>query len=189
MISLGVISLGVIIFLSSSYNPSFSLKQQEQEEQTEGPLSDISSKQLEQLSKNGTSFDGFLKHRMTEMRMAGIPLNYSTSETGEQLKFITYCTSPLGKAFIQVLCDFGMAALYELCQAIQSGELYTCLSPAVNSYIKDRNMTDGQTDQLAWAFVLHYKEITQNPYDNNNNNNNMTNSTSSSSMINSSNSK
>ena len=173
---------------SSSSTPSFSLKQQEQEqEQTEGPLPGISPQQLEQLSKNGTSFDGFLKHRITQMRMAGIPLNYSTSQTGQMLKAITYCTSPLGKAFAQVLCDFGMAALYELCQAIPSGELYICLTPAVNSYIKDRNMTDGQTDQLAWAFVLQYKEINQNPYDNNNNN--MTNGTNNSSMIDSTNSK
>jgi hypothetical protein len=102
LISLGVILLlGVIIFLSSS-NPSFSLKQQEQE-QTGGPLSGISTQQLKQLSKNGTSFDGFLKHRITQMRMAGTHLNFTTLETGEQLKFITYCTSPLGKAFIQVL--------------------------------------------------------------------------------------
>jgi hypothetical protein len=39
------------------------------------------------------------------------------------------------------------------------------MMPAINSYIKDRNMVDGQTDRLAWQFAIHREDITANPFE------------------------
>jgi hypothetical protein len=127
-----------------------------------GILPKITPAQQQQLAANGTSFDGFIKHRIAVMNAAKIPTNY-TSISDRLLKGINICVSPLGKAFAQTLCDFTMATIYEICQAIPD-RMYVCVTPSVNSYIKDRNLVDGQTDKLAWQFVLHQSEILTNPY-------------------------
>jgi hypothetical protein len=131
---------------------------------TTGPLSTLRAEQLQQLAVNGTSFDGAIKQRIAAMDAAKIPVNYTALAPSNLLKAINVCVSPLGKVFAQTICDFGMAFVYELCQAIPDKLSYICIMPSINSYIKDRNMVDGQTDKLAWQFLLHYKEITANPY-------------------------
>jgi hypothetical protein len=130
-----------------------------------GILPPISQEQRQQLAANGTSFDGFIKHRIAAMNAAKIPVNYSALDPPKLLKGINVCMSPLGKTFAQTICDFVMAMVYEVCQAIPDQLSYICAMPSINSYIKDRNMVDGQTDKLAWQFVLHREEITANPYE------------------------
>ena len=131
-----------------------------------GILPPISQEQQQQLAANGTSFDGFIKHRIAAMNAAKIPVNYTTAFDPPRLsKIVNVCVSPLGKVFAQTVCDFVMATVYEMCQAIPDQLSYLCLMPAINSYIKDRNMVDGQTDKLAWQFALHREEITANPFE------------------------
>jgi hypothetical protein len=128
-----------------------------------GILPPISQEQQQQLAANGTSFDGFIKHRIAAMHAAGIPVNVTFLNSPDVLKSINLCTSALAKVFGQSLCDLAMATVYEFCQTIPD-QLSYCVMPAINSYIKDRNMADGQTDKLAWQAVLHGKEIAANPY-------------------------
>jgi hypothetical protein len=123
----------------------------------------ISQEQQEQLAANGTSFDGFIKHRIAAMNAAKIPVNVTVLNSSDALRTINICTSALAKVFGQSLCDLAMATIYEFCQAIPN-QLSYCVMPAINSYIKDRNMVDGQTDKLAWQAVLHGKEVAANPY-------------------------
>src|SRR5690242_20317728 len=95
---------------------------------------------MQQLAANGTSVDQFLK--MTR---------------DEAIHLANYCTSspPPDKT---TFCDFAVATVFELCQAVPD-QLYICASPAISSYLSSRNISDGQTDKMAWMFVLHYKEI------------------------------
>jgi hypothetical protein len=126
-------------------------------------LPTLTPEQIQQLAANNTSFDVFLKHRIAAMNAAKIPVNYRAFNSLDALKSINLCTSALAKVFGQSLCDSAMATLYEICQAIPDHVSY-CVMPSINSYIKDRNMVDGQTDKLAWQVVLHGKEIAANPY-------------------------
>jgi hypothetical protein len=48
------------------------------------------------------------------------------------------------------------------------------MMPTINSYLKDGNMVDGQTDRLAWQFVLHREEITANPFESSSSSSNST---------------
>jgi hypothetical protein len=98
-----------------------------------------------------------------KMNAARIPVNVTFLNSSNTLRTINLCTSALAKVFGQSLCDLAMATVYEFCQAIPN-QLSYCAMPAINSYIKDRNMVDGQTDKLAWQTVLHGKEIAANPY-------------------------
>jgi hypothetical protein len=130
-----------------------------------GVLPPISQEQQQQLAANGTSFDGFIKHRIAAMSAAKIPVNYTALEPTKLFKAVNMCVSPLGKAFAQTACDFAMATVYETCQAVPDQLSYICMMPAINSYLKDRNLVDRQTDKLAWQFVLHREEITANPFE------------------------
>jgi hypothetical protein len=123
---------------------------------------------MQELAVNGTSFDVFVKHRIDAMNAAKIPVNYTALDPPKLLKGINSCASPLGKAYAQTLCDFTIALVYELCQAIPDHLSDICVMPSINSYLKDRNLVDGQTDKLAWQFLLHRKEITTNPYESSN---------------------
>lgn len=140
-----------------------------------GILPALTPEQTQQLAANGTSFDLAFKHRIDAMKAAKIPVNYTSFVP--PLKGINLCLSPMGKAFGQTICDFGMAMVYELCQAIPDQLSYICTMPSINNYLKDRNMVDGQTDKLAWQFLLHSKEITANPYESTNSTGPTTNST------------
>lgn len=139
-------------------------------------LPPLKREQIQQLAANDTSFDGFIKQRIAAMNAARIPVNYSAFDSYTLLKGINFCTSPLGKAFAQTFCDFAMAFIYEVCQAIPN-RIYFCTAPSINSYIKDRNLVDVQTDKLAWQFLLHGKEIIVNPYDSSSNSTTITNTT------------
>ena len=76
-----------------------------------GILPPISQEQQQQLATNGTSFDGFIKHRIAAMTTAKIPVNYTALDPTKLSKGVTLCVSPLGKAFAQTACDFAIAAL------------------------------------------------------------------------------
>jgi hypothetical protein len=97
------------------------------------------------------------------MNAAKVPVNVTFLNSPDAIRTINLCTSALAKVFGQSLCDLAMATVYEFCQAIPN-QLSYCTMPAINSYIKDRNMVDGQTDKLAWQTVLDGKEIAANPY-------------------------
>jgi hypothetical protein len=112
-------------------------------------LPSISQEQQQQLVANGTFFDGFIKHRIAAMNAAKIPVNVTFLNSSDAIRTINLCTSALAKVFGQSLCDLAMATVYEFCQSIPD-QLSYCAMPAINSYIKDRNMVDGQTDKLAW---------------------------------------
>jgi hypothetical protein len=127
-------------------------------------LPSISQEQQQQLVANGTFFDGFIKHRIAAMNAAKIPVNVTFLNSSDAIRTINLCTSALAKVFGQSLCDLAMATVYEFCQSIPD-QLSYCAMPAINSYIKDRNMVDGQTDKLAWQALLHGKEIAANPYE------------------------
>jgi hypothetical protein len=96
------------------------------------------------------------------MNTARIPINYTDFDSSILLKGISICVSPLGKLLAQTVCDFLMAYVYEACQAILD-RLYVCGSTSINSYIKNRNLVDGQTDKLAWISILLRNELTANP--------------------------
>ena len=123
---------------------------------------------IKQLAANATSFDAAIKQRIACNERTKIPINYTSLDPSKFLKAINLCMSPLGRASAQTLCDFRMAMVYELCQAIPDKLSYICIMPSINSYLKDRNMVDGQTDKLVWQSLLHSKEITANPYGNSN---------------------
>jgi hypothetical protein len=99
---------------------------------TTGLLPTLRPKQVQQLAANGTSFDVFLKHRIAAMDAARIPANITAFNASGLLKAITLCVSPLGKAFVQTVCDFAMATVYEACQAIPDRLSYICTMPSIN---------------------------------------------------------
>jgi hypothetical protein len=94
-----------------------------------GLLPSISPEQVQQLAANGTCFDGVLKRRIAEMNTAGIPVDYTAFNSPDALKSINLCTSALAKVFGQSLCDFVMATLYEICQAIPDHVSYCVCHP------------------------------------------------------------
>jgi hypothetical protein len=123
---------------------------------------------MQELAVNGTSFDVFVKHRIDAMNAAKIPVDYTALDPSKLLNGVNTCASPIGKAYAQTLCDFTIALVYELCQAIPDHLSDICMIPSINSYLKDRNLADGQTDKLAWQFLLHRNEITTNPSESSN---------------------
>ena len=102
-----------------------------------------STELMKQLAANGTSVDQFLK--MTR---------------DEAIHLANYCTSSIDNSIPDKtpFCDFVVATVFEVCQAFPD-QLYICASPAISNYLSNRNITDGQTDKMAWMFVLHSKEI------------------------------
>jgi hypothetical protein len=158
-----LITLSLLSMLFSTFHFQVQPVYAQNSTNSTGILPPISQEQQQQLAANGTSFDGFIKHRIAAMNAAGIPVNVTFLNSPDVLKSINLCTSVLAKVFGQSLCDLAMATVYEFCQTIPD-QLSYCVMPAINSYIKDRNMADGQTDKLAWQAVLHGKEIAANPY-------------------------
>src|SRR4051794_15295900 len=160
-----LITLILLSMLFSTFHLQVQSANAQNSTDSTGILSPISQQQQQQLAANGTSFDGFIKHRIAAMNAAKIPVNYTAFDPPRLLKVVNVCVSPLGKAFAQTVCDFVMATVYEMCQAIPDQLSYVCMIPAINSYLKDRNMVDGQTDKVAWQFALHREEITANPFE------------------------
>ena len=121
-----------------------------------GILSTLTPELSQQLAANGTSFDGFIKHRIAEMNAAGIPVKYPDLNSSLLVNGINACASLPGKASEQTFCDFAMAFIQELCQAVPD-QLSSCdKMPSINSYMKNRNLVDGQTDKLVWQ---HFSKI------------------------------
>ena len=163
------ITLTVLSMLFSTFHFQVQPANAQNSTNSTGVLPPISQEQQQQLAANGTSFDGFIKHRIAAMNAAKVPVNYTALDPSKLLKAINACVSPLGKAFAQTVCDFIMATVYETCQAIPDQLSYICTMPSINSYIKDINMVDGQTDKLAWQFILHREEIMANPFESSSN--------------------
>jgi hypothetical protein len=135
---------------------------------TAGLFPTLTPEQMQELAVNGTSFDVFVRHRIDAMNAAKIPVDYTALDPSKLLNGVNSCASPIGKAYAQTLCDFTIALVYELCQAIPDHLADICMMPSINSYLKDRNLVDGQTDKLAWQSLLHRKEITANPSESSN---------------------
>jgi hypothetical protein len=111
-----------------------------------------STELMQQLAANGTSFDQFIKV---------INARYSFLTPAGRDGYIlaaNYCTSSPPPPDKTTFCNFAVATVFELCQAIPD-QLYICASPAVSNYLSNRNITDGQTDKMAWMFILHSKQI------------------------------
>jgi hypothetical protein len=160
-----LITLILLSMLFSTFHLQVQSANAQNSTDSTGILSPISQQQQQQLAANGTSFDGFIKQRIAAMDAAKIPVNYTAFDPPRLFKVVNVCVSPLGKAFAQTVCDFVTSTVYEMCQAIPDQLSYVCMMPAINSYLKDRNIVDGQTDRLAWQFALHREEITANPFE------------------------
>jgi hypothetical protein len=124
------------------------------------PLSD---QQIQQFISNGTSFDGFIKKKAVEFNTTGsIHLKATTSNKtseSELLNAVNMCMSLLGQAFAAIMCDLSLSILYEVCQVIPDMTPLVCQTPTLGNYLLSRNIPDGQTDKMAWLFLLHVKEL------------------------------
>jgi hypothetical protein len=58
--------------------------------------------------------------------------------------------TPVGKAFAPFQCDFGLAAVYEVCQALPEAS-FICLSPTIGNWRAQTSQTD-KTDKMAWSY-------------------------------------
>jgi PsbP len=161
-----LISLSILFSALSYQIPSANAQNNSNNSNTAGLFPTLTPEQMQELGLNGTSFDVFVKHRIDAMNAAKIPVDYTALDPSKLLNGVNSCASPAGKAFVQTLCDFTIALVYELCLAIPDHLSDICVTPSINSYLKDRNLVDGQTDKLAWQFLLHRNEITANPSEN-----------------------
>jgi PsbP len=161
-------SLSILFSTLNSQIPSADAQNNSNNNSTAGLFPTLTPEQMQELVVNGTPFDVFVKHRIDAMNAAKIPVDYTALDPSKLLKGINSCASPIGKTYAQTLCDSTIALVYELCQVIPDHLSDICVMPSINSYLKDRNLVDGQTDKLAWQFLLHRKEITANPYESSN---------------------
>jgi hypothetical protein len=102
---------------------------------------------------NGTSFDTYLKEKIIPMYERDYLLKNIINRSAESgmVDAVNKCISPLGQAFAPIQCDFGLSAIYEVCQALPEAT-FICESPSIGNHLANRNITEGQTDKMAWLF-------------------------------------
>lgn len=110
---------------------------------------------------NGTSFDKYLKEKIIPAYGKEYVLNTMINRSAEtkMVEGVNLCMSPLGQAFGGTSCDFSLPFLYEACQALPEAT-YICASPAVGNHLASRNITEGQTDKMAWLFLANKETLT-----------------------------
>src|ERR687888_1751811 len=89
LITLTSLSMLFSIFFHFQVQPS---NAQNSTTNSTGIFPAISQEQQQQLAANGTSFDGFIKHRIAAMNAAGIPVNVTFLNSPDVLKSINLCT-------------------------------------------------------------------------------------------------
>ena len=69
------------------------------------------------------------------------------------------CMSSLSRGLMGSLnCDYMLAMAYESCQAAPERIPEICISPALKDYLKNENITDGQTDKLVWLYLINHPD-------------------------------
>ena len=109
-----------------------------------------SKEDLIKLYQNGTSYDKYFKKSL-ELNQTRQPLNESAVSDG-----VNMCMSSIGRALIGALnCDYNLSLAYEACQAIPERIPSICIPSALKNYLKRENISDGQTDKLAWLYLIN----------------------------------
>ena len=79
------------------------------------------------------------------------PINESAVVRG-----VNMCMSSIMRALVGALnCDYALSFAYETCQVIPEEIPSICIPPALKNYLKNENITDGQTDKLAWFYLIN----------------------------------
>jgi len=114
----------------------------------------VNEKLANEFAYNGTSFDKFLKEKLILTYGKDYILNNAMNRSAEagMIEAVNNCMSPLGQAFGGTLCDFGLSTVYEICQALPEAT-FICASPDIGNHLANRNITEGQTDKIAWLFI------------------------------------
>jgi hypothetical protein len=129
--------------------------QEGNETQQGGPLEQlgVNERLANEFAYNGTSFDGYLKEKAIPEYGKDYLLStvFNQSVESEMMKAVTICMSPLGQAIAETICDFAVSGAYEVCQALPEA-MFICASPDIGTQLANRNITEGQTDKMAWLF-------------------------------------
>lgn len=127
-----------------------------QESGSLGPIG-IGQNLAGEFAYNGTSFDGYLKEKAIPKYGKDYLLStiFNRSAEDEMTKFVTICMTPFGESIAGTLCNFSLSAAYEVCQALPEA-MFICATPDIGNHLANQNITDGQTDKMAW---LYYSKV------------------------------